>query len=1503
MEPSKVIGIQFSMMSPEEIRKNSVVEITSRNTYINNKPDIGGLFDPRMGVLEPGYICPTDGYNYIDCPGYFGHIELARPVFFIQHIKEIIKICKVICLKCSKLLISKKHHEHILEYKDSDRWQYVYNYINKNNIRNCGDCNEEGCGCVVPSIKMPVTTIATIHAEWKNKSKTDSTDPVVINLTPEIIIKIFKRISDDDIHFMGFSPVWSRPEWFVCQALPVAPPAMRPSVKHDAQQRSEDDLTHIYSNIIKANNELRSKLESNDTNSNVIDGLTTNLQYFVAMIANNKVKGSVPLQQRSGRPLQCIMDRLNSKFGRIRGNLMGKRVDFSARSVITGDPNLSIKQLGVPLKVAMNITKPVVVNERNKDFLTKLIQNGPDEYPGAKILQKKNGENISLRYMDRDSIRLEHGDVVHRHMMDGDGVLFNRQPSLHRMSMMCHIVKVMKKGDTFRMNVACTKPYNADFDGDEMNMHMAQNILAETELKQLAATPYQIVSPASNAPIIGIFQDSMLGSYRFTRPNIHFTPKEAMNLLMMFKDVDIKALFENGKKISNFDILSQIMKPITLKNKTKLFDSDEDPATSNNIMEIKNGKYIRGQLEKSMLGSSTKGIIHRIFNDYGHMQAAQFIDDLQNVITEYMTTSSYSVGISDLIADKKTQESISQAISGQKQQVYSLIDKLHLGIFDNGTANSNLVEFETQVNNILNKATEQAGKIGRKSLDKNNRFLMIVESGAKGSLINISQMISCLGQTNVEGKRIPYGYTDRSLPHFNKYDDTPLARGFIENSYISGLTAQELFFHAMGGRIGLIDTAVKTSQTGYIQRRLIKGLEDLKVEYDMTVRDNKHKIVQFNYGDDNFDSTKVENQVVPIVEMTISDIYMLFDIIGIHDERKGMSQVYTKGTITRMKKQREETKQKCKQYIDEFIDIRDMIVTNVFKHSNDMGVKCPVSFSNIINNTQEQLNLNGNSIIDITPLEVFELTEEYYSKITSITPYLQENLLFKFLYFYNLNPKTLLIHKRFHRNGIVLLLETISMKFKESIVHPGEMVGVVAGQSIGEPTTQLTLNTFHLAGVASKSNVTRGVPRIEEILRLTKNPKSSSLTIYLQEQDQFDQKKATNYSNMLNHTKLNDIVKSVQICFDADDNNTIINDDNRLLEQYKEFEKIVSDCNEDEEDTNASFVKSKWIVRIEMNAEEMLERNINMDDVHFAISNIYDEHVVCIYSDYNMDNLVFRIRVDSKYLESTPKEFKVSNVLDQSDHIYLLQDFQDKLLNNVVLRGIPNISNVNIRKIQNYMVKNENGFETKDIWVLDSAGTNLMDVLGLDFIDNKRTVSNDIKEVFNVLGLEAARQMIHDEFVDVMEFSGVYINYHHLGLLCDRMTLTKNMISIFRSGILGDDIGPISKSTFEVHTEVLLNASRHAEFDHMRGVSANVMLGQTGPYGTGMCNILLDMNEMAKYDNEEIVNEDIQNYIETSLGAKQTGKCDNTSIKNTISSMNINENDCGDIDDGYDMDF
>lgn len=1033
----------------------------------------------------------------------------------------------------------------------------------------------------------------------------------------------------------------------------------------------------------------------------------------------------------------------------------------------------------------------------------------------------------------------------------------------------------------------------------EMNMHMPQNVLAETELKHLAAIPYQMISPSGNMPIIGIYQDSLLGSYRFTRPNIKLTPRDVMNLLMMYSKVDVDAIRENQDSLTSFDVLSQILAPITLKYKTKLFEDDEDFNISNNVLEIRNGKYIRGQIEKSVLGSTTKGVIHRIFNDFGNIAASNFIDDLQNVITEYMKSSSFSVGISDLIANKKTQDSIIQIINEKKEEVLSVIDKIHLGIFENNTSNSNMVEFETRVNNILNTATDKSGKEGRKSLGKDNRFLMIVNSGSKGSLVNISQMISCLGQQNIDGKRIPYGFDNRTLPHYCKFDDSPAARGFVENSYISGLTAPELFFHAQGGRIGLIDTACKTSSTGYIQRRLIKGLEDLKVEYDMTVRNSKGKIVQFAYGDDGFDSTKVENQIIPLVGMSIEDIYMHFDIIGVNDEKSELLNIYEKGTLTRVRKQREQTSKKCKKYIDKMLEARFDIVERVFGYKNENTVKLPVAFQNIIANIQGQLNLDGNSTIDITPLEAFELIEAQYEKLNALK-YTKPTELFEILYYYYLSPKDLLIHKRFHRKALIYLLETITLKYKQAIVHPGEMVGVVAGQSIGEPTTQLTLNTFHLAGVASKSNVTRGVPRIEEILRLTKNPKNPSLTVFLKEIDEGDKDKAEVYANMLEHTKLIDVVKAVQIYFDPVENSTFIEDDKVLMDQFYEFEKLMKECTETEDSQNQTQ-KSKWIIRMEIDPEKLLDKNITMDDIHFAITNSYPNEISCVFSDYNDSNLVFRIRMNSDVFK---KKAGSVEPLDQSDRIYLLKSFQDTLLNNIVLRGISNIKNVMPRKLQNMVVKEDGKYVKKDVWILDTTGSNLLEVLGSDLIDGNRTFGNDIKEIYDILGIEAARQSIYNEFVEVMEFSDVYINYHHLSLLCDRMTMTTNMVPIFRSGILNDDIGPIAKATFEVHTEVFLNAARHADFDSMRGVSANVMCGQYGYYGTNSFNIVLDMKEMVKLKDTKVEITNVNTEIEKQFGfTEESTECNmnDMMIRNNISA--IKEENIGICDDNYDLGF
>ena len=1460
---SKVIGIQFSILSPEEIRKSSVAEITSRDTYINNKPVIGGLFDPRMGVLEPGLICPTDGLDYMQTPGYAGHIELARPVFYIQYLSTIQKCMKCVCFKCSKLLVSKDKYKQALKLQGEARWKYVFSLCGK--VKRCGDDSEDGCGTLQPS-KIRKEGLATIFAEWKNDG--NDSEPIIIKVTPEMVLKNFKRISDDDVTFMGFSPLYSRPDWMICQVMSVPPPAVRPSVKHDAQQRSEDDLSHILVNIIKTNKTLQDKIQNNAP-SNVIDDWTTVLQYYIATQVDNKIPGVASVAQRSGRPLKSIKDRLNGKGGRMRGNLMAKRVDFSARSVITADPNISIRELGIPMKVAKNITKPVIVNKINKNFLTKLIQNGPDVWPGAKMLEKQNGEVITLRYyLDRNSIVLEEGDTVHRHMMDGDAILFNRQPTLHRMSMMCHIARIMKRGDTFRMNVADTKPYNADFDGDEMNLHMPQDPESEAELKNLAAVPYQIVSPANNSSIIGIYQDSMLGSYQFTRPNLRFTPREAMNILMMFNGVNEKKLLEEIQKeggITNFDILSQIFPPLSMKYKTKAFKEDKDDArTSNAVIEIKNGTYVRGQMDKSVMGAGTKGLLQRVCNDFGNMASAKFIDDLQNIVTEYMKSSAFSVGISDLISDKKTNDDIIQVITKKKTDVKNLIDEVQIGIFENNTGKTNEEEFETQVNSILNQATSESGKIGLKNLSKDNRFVTMVQAGSKGSDLNISFMISCLGQQNVDGKRIPYGFENRTLPHFTKFDDSPGARGFVESSYINGLSPQELFFHAMGGRVGLIDTAVKTSTTGYIQRRLIKGLEDLMVSYDMTVRTNKNKIVQFSYGDDNIDTVKVENQPIPLVSMSTQDIYSHYLIPEESGKIKTLNNIFLKNTMVRYKKQTDEYMKKTQNYIDMMIQKRESIIKKVFKNKSDSVVNCPVAFHYVINNIQGQCNITISSLVDITPMEALEMIENCYSNLEKIY-YAPPTELFKVLFYFYLSPKDLLVIKRFNKSALSLLLDTITIDYKRAIVAPGEMVGMIAGQSIGEVSTQMTLNTFHFAGVASKSNVTRGVPRIEEILSLSSDIKNPSLSIYLKPEDETQKDKAQTIMYMLEHTRLEEIVKSIEVCFDPDELNSLISIDKDAISQYMEFEKMVAECAEVSL-SNDENEKSKWIIRMEMDPEVMLEKNITMDDVNFTLKNCYDEQVSCVYSDFNSDKLIFRIRMNEIISGKGQKKTKV-NPLDQSDQIYILKNFQDQMLSNVVLRGTKGINKVILRKIVDNMVEHNGIYKKQDIWVLDTIGTNLLDVLGLDFIDNKRTLSNDIVEIYNVLGIEAARQAIYNELVEVVEFDGTYINYHNYSVLVDRMTATSKLISIFRHGINNDNIGPIAKASFEETPEMFLKAARHAELDTFRGVSANVMCGQEGFFGTSCFQVVLDVEEMQKL---EAVSEyrpiDVEEEIEKAFG-------------------------------------
>ena len=866
VEIQEVKGIQFSILSPEEIKKRSVVNITKTDTYTGNEPVIGGLFDSRMGVLEHNKICSTCEQKNVFCPGHFGHIELAKPVFHAMFFDITKKILKCVCYRCSRILISpntgnedlKNDMNKILAIKNNQkRWEAYFKLCNTTTkIKSCGDDKHIGCGARQPD-RYNKETAMKIIAEWKDKSKETSTQ---LEFTAEDVLRIFKRITDEDMEIMGFNPKWNRPEWMICSVLPVPPPAVRPSIIEENGQRREDDLTHKLSDIVKTNNNIIDKINKG-ASEETIKLITMVLQYHIFTFIDNQIPGLAPSQQRNGRKLKSICDRMRKKDGRIRGNLNGKRVDQSARSVITPDPYISIDELGVPIRVALNITFQEVVNEYNLEEMKKLILNGPDQWPGAKYVKKMHDMiTINLKYADLNKIanELKMGDVVHRHLSNGDYVLFNRQPSLHKMSMMCHKVIIMPY-QTFRLNVLDTPPYNADFDGDEMNLHCPQNIQTMSELKDLAAVPYLILAQRDGKPSIEVVQDTLVGSFRLTKDYTIVSDKQMANLQMC--NSYFKGKLEKPSKNYTYtgrELFSEILPP-------SLFIEEKNKAGEKVV--INDSKLIAGNLDKAVFHNITNGLIPVIYHDYGPIEIKKFLDNIQRLVCRWLLTAGFSIGISDLVTDKNTDLELNNKIKEMKANAYKKLEDIRKGDLENNSIFNNEEFIEREIIGILNQTTNEVARISLTKIDeKTNRMFNMVKSGSKGKETNIAQIMACVGQQNVDGKRISYGFTDRTLPHFTKYDDGPEARGFVENSFISGLSPQEVFFHAMGGREGLIDTAVKsvTSDTPIIviEDGISKCVDignwiDEKIDNPL----NKEFVQQFGPEDANMEYMKLSNKV------------------------------------------------------------------------------------------------------------------------------------------------------------------------------------------------------------------------------------------------------------------------------------------------------------------------------------------------------------------------------------------------------------------------------------------------------------------------------------------------------------------------------------------------------------------------------------------------------------------------------------------------------------------
>lgn len=859
--PKRIGKIKFGLLSPKEYRKMSVTKVITADTYDDDGfPIEMGLMDPRLGVIDPGLRCKTCGQRAGECPGHFGHIELAAPVVHVGFAKLIRKILRATCRRCGHLLLDDmQKHEYLAKMRELKDKSYSAEEVVKNVIKEarktvaCPYCAEQAREI---KYEKPTRYVEDSH-----------------KLMPADIRDRFERIPDADIELIGLDAASVRPEWMILTVLPVPPVTTRPSITLENGQRSEDDLTHKLVDIIRINQRFQENREAGAPQL-IIEDLWELLQYHVTTFLDNEVSGVPPARHRSGRPLKTLSQRLKGKDGRFRGSLSGKRVNFSARTVISPDPNLSVNEVGVPETIAREMTVPVIVTPRNIAVLQEYVRRGPLNHPGANYIKRLDGRRVKITERNSAEVAesIENGWIVERQLQDGDIVLFNRQPSLHRMSIMAHRVKVMAY-KTFRLNPAVCPPYNADFDGDEMNLHVPQTEEARAEARILMQVEENILSPRFGGPIIGGIHDHISGLFLLSQKDTKFTRGQVYELLKKCdaqKPLPEAAIVEDnisyytGKQV--FSLILPERLNLTLRAKKCMMHDTclKTDCQSDAYVKIEDGNLICGVIDEKAIGAFSGAILDGIIREYadtGFQEASRFLDNATKLAIRSIMKFGFSFGIDDEDVSRQAELEIEEIIERAEERVEALISAYEVGELESMPGRTLNETLEMKIMQELGRARDKAGEIAGKNLGfagelaLDNSAVVMAVSGARGSMLNLTQMAGSVGQQSVRGERIKRGYYDRTLPHFRKGDLGADARGFVRSSYKKGLKPTEFFFHAIGGREGLVDTAVRTSQSGYLQRRLINALQDLEVEYDGSVRSGD-KVVQFVYGEDGVDPTK-----------------------------------------------------------------------------------------------------------------------------------------------------------------------------------------------------------------------------------------------------------------------------------------------------------------------------------------------------------------------------------------------------------------------------------------------------------------------------------------------------------------------------------------------------------------------------------------------------------------------------------------------------------------------
>jgi DNA-directed RNA polymerase II subunit RPB1 len=1501
--------VQFGVLSPKRILEESVADIHKHMTRGGELQ--GTLQDQRLGATRTTRNSITNLDSKLD-PGLFGHCVLTLPVYHPIFIKQVHGILRVVCPGCSSLRETDKVDTPQLQadiksqrIPKTARLAYIHDKLSKRKEKQCVYCKTD-----LPDIVADKTQILGFAFAYVDINK----QKVKISQHAKTIFDILKKISDPDAELMGFDPKYSRPEWMIYTILPVPPPTMRPSVEADNNKTSDDDITQSLHNIIKTNNTLKDCLEETGSSDelDILEHPTVvqewaQLQSQVAALVDNETSSYAKIVNRAQRPLKTIKGRHKGKSGRLRNNLMGKRTNYSARTVITADPNLSVDQVGVPYSMALILTYPEEVNQYNIETLTTLVRRGPSVYPGAKSI-KKPGQTFTIELdciKDRETILLEYGTIVYRHLIDGDIVLFNRQPSLHKMNMMAHYVKVLP-GRSFRISANITQPYGADFDGDEMNLHLPQSEIARREIEMLALSPTQMCSPQSNAPVVGAVQDTMLATYRASSEHIrgyqvgevyNTNIREFMNLSFWITNTPNLLPPIRGKGWTMQDLINLILPPITLTRKDKKNPRNKIMIKNGKLSlpESNDGKIVAMAKSNSMLGASSGSIFHITWNDLGPTASKDLMDDLSRVMSQWLMNSGFSVGLRDLSIPRVYMDEINQYKIEYMEKAYQLIDGLNngnytdqfresLGLGQRGLTSSDVEQFEQDMIVLLdtcrNLVQESvADHIYEYDVGKiyDNRFMSMLDSGSKGKPTNAVQIVGTLGQQSMDGHRVVDAYYRRPLPFVAKDDLSPEGRGFVLSSYNSGLNFLEYIYHAMAGRMGVISTSIKTADTGYLQRKLMKRLEDIGTYYDGTVRLAGGAIVQYIYGGDGFDGSKVEKQDIVHIGFSVDELKLHYGFSPAEWDH------YIKFLPESMRETFEDEEWLKEQQAAVRLEV-DAITADWnylrsrYKYNLPDSVPSIVNFDRLIDSLLERMGSAGSlpyltSDKVLTPKYVKEKMDELVSTKLHLptNDHINEHCMKQFVALIRsrISSKIIIMKKGYNKDAFDELLEEIHYKFYTGIITPGEAVGAIAAQSIGEPGTQMTLDAFHSTG--AKITVSGGVPRFKEILSLTKM-KTPSVSIYLQGVALPDSiKKVTEGAQTITevdqyllklsetgdegHEKAKRLKKEFVRGYLNGNEQSVINLQGNF--KYIKFQDMVtrseimyipnaeSDPDKDVVGYNDEICvdvdKTEyplWLIRFTLDRDVLLGTKDDVEE--FASQPFGSDPVMKLTTCLEGEELILRATLNR-----------------DSGNINILNQKEADLMSTRI-RGITDIIQTTVRKERKdirfggkfgKVVRRSDPdygrlseiMMSADDYIIDTVGSNLTDILGMENVDPYRTYTNDINEMQKTFGIEMGRKSIIRETREVLVNSAkTDIDVRHLGILADAMTCRGFMQKIDRNGAKKGESGPLALASFEETTTILCKAAANSEEDTMSGVSSNIMFGQPIKLGTNSFDVYLD---------------------------------------------------------------